>query len=173
VCKDNRINRHCERTYLMKQKPTELMRIAKQIKKAIKPFYSFALYVNKQLENTTPYTDTINIIYDLVTYFDDVKDQLMSVFGLEKVRYEIQISKIEPYAVVREITKHALNLIKMTDKILAKSNGKHTSMPRPTSMPQTTRIPNKDDLLKAYLNLEEHIVLLIVWCNSYLNHIYN
>jgi len=145
----------------MRQKSTELIRIAKQVKKAIKPFYSFALFVDRQIENITPYTDTINLIYDLVTYFDDAKDQLMSAFGLEKVRYEIQISRIEPYAIVKEITKHALNLIKMTDKILTKTNDKHK------------KIPNKDDLLKAYLNLEEQIVLLILWCNSYLNHIYN
>jgi len=161
----------------MKQKPMELIRIAKQVKKAIKPFYSFALFVDRQIENITPFTDTVNLIYNLVTYFDDVKDQLMSAFGLEKVRYEIQISRIEPYAIVKEITKHALSLIKMADKILARSNGKPTdgnhTNGKPTSMPQQTRIPNRDDLLKAYLNLEEHIVLLIVWCNSYLNHIYN
>jgi len=145
----------------MKPKQMELIRIAKQVKKAIKPFYSFALFVNTRLESVSPYTDTINLIYDLVTYFDDAKDQLMSAFGLEQVRYEIQISRIEPYGIVKEITKQALNLIKMTDRILAKTNGKHTGM------------PNKDDLLKAYLNLEEHIVLLIVWFNSYLNHMYN
>jgi len=161
----------------MKQKPTELIRIAKQVKKAIKPFYSFAKFVTRRLDNVSPYTDTVNLIYDLVTSFDDAKDQLMSAFGLEQVRYEIQISRIEPYAIVREITKHALNLIKMTDKILAKPNGKPTNgnhtNGKHTSMPRQTRIPNRDDLLKAYLNLEEHIVLLILWCNSYLNHIYN
>jgi len=161
----------------MKQKPTELIRIAKQVKKAIKPFYSFAKFVDRQIENITPYTDTINLIYDLVTSFDDAKDQIMSAFGLEKVRYEIQVSRIEPYAIVKEITKHALNLIKMTDKILTTSNDKHTNgihiNRKPTSMSRQTRIPNRDDLLKAYLNLEEHIVLLILWCNSYLNHIYN
>ena len=145
----------------------ELIRIAKQVRKAIGPFYSFALFVNKQLESIAPYTDTINLIYELVTYFDDAKDQLMSAFGLEKVRYEIQISRIEPYAIVKEITKQALNLINMTDKILAKTNEK------PKNFPQTTRIPSRNDLLKAYLNLEKQIVLLIVWYNSYLNHIYN
>ena len=145
----------------MKPKQMELIRIAKRVKKAIKPFYSFALFVNTRLESVSPYTDTINLIYDLVTYFDDAKDQLMSAFGLEQVRYEIQIGRIEPYGIVKEITKQALNLIKMADRILAKTNGKHTGM------------PNKDDLLKAYLNLEEHIVLLIVWFNSYLNHMYN
>jgi len=139
----------------------DLIRIAKQVRKTIKPFYSFALFVNNKLEVISPYTDTVNLIYDLVTYFDDVKDNLMSAFGLEKVRYEIQISKIEPYSVVKEITKHALNLIKMADKILSKSNGKHT------------KLPTRDDLLNAYLNLEEHIVLLILWCDSYLNHVYN
>ena len=161
----------------MRPKATELVRIAKQVKKAIGPFYSFALFVNRQFENVTPYTDTINLIYDLVTYFDDAKDQLMPAFGLEKVRHEIQVIKIDPYAIVKEITKHALSLIKMADKILTKSNGKPTNgnntNGKQTSMPQTTRIPNKDDLLKAYLNLEEQIVLLIVWCNSYLNHMYN
>jgi hypothetical protein len=161
----------------MKQNPTELIHIAKQVKKAIGPFYSFAKFVDRQIENITPYTDTVNLIYDLITYFNDVKDQLMSAFGLEKVRYEIQVSRIEPYAIVKEITKHALNLIKMAETILTKINekpqncnhinGKHTNLS------QTTRLPNKDDLLKAYLNLEEQIVLLIVWCNSYLNHIYN
>jgi|GEM_PF-3917518 len=151
----------------MGQKPMELIRIAKQVRKAIGPFYSFALFVNKQLESIAPYTDTINLIYELVTYFDDAKDQLMSAFGLEKVRYEIQISRIEPYAIVKEITKQALNLINMTDKILAKTNEK------PKNFPQTTRIPSRNDLLKAYLNLEKQIVLLIVWYNSYLNHIYN
>jgi len=145
----------------MKPKTTELIHIAKQIKKAIKPFYSFALYVNNKLEDISPYTDTINLIYDLVTYFDDAKDQLMSAFGIEKVRYEIEISKIEPYAVVKEITKHALNLLKMADNILTKSNDKHKTL------------STKDDLLNAYLTLEEHIVLLILWCNSYLNHMYN
>ena len=151
----------------MRPKPNELIRIAKQVKKAIEPFYSFALIVDKQIRDIPFYTDTINLIYDLVSYFDDIKDQLMSAFGLEQVRYKIQISRIEPYAIVKEITKRTLNLIKMTDKILTKSNRK------PTSMPRTARLPNKDDLLKAYLDLEEQIVLLIVWCNSYLNHIYN
>jgi len=151
----------------------ELIRIAKQVRKAIGPFYSFAVFVNKQLENETPYTDKLNLIYNLVMYFDDIKDGIMSAFGLEHIKYEIKISKIEPYDAVKEITKHALNLINMADKILTKPNGKQTSMSRPTSMPRQTRIPNKDDLLKAYLNLEQQIVLLIVWCNSYLNHIYN
>jgi len=161
----------------MKQKPKELIHIAKQVKKAIKPFYSFALFVTNKLEDVTPYTDTINLIYDLVTSFDDAKDQLMSAFGLEKVRYEIQVIRIEPYAVVREITEQALNLIKMADKILTKSNGKPTNDKhkngKHTSLPRQTSMPNRDDLLKAYLDLEEQIVLLIVWCNSYLNHIYN
>jgi len=151
----------------MKQKPMELIRIAKQVRKVIGPFYSFALIVDRQIENITPYTDTVNLIYELVTYFDATKDQLMSAFGLEHVRYEIQVSKIEPHAIVKEITKHALNLIKMTDKILTKTNGKHVTTTQQTSL------PNRNDLLKAYLNLEELIALLIVWCNSYLNHIYN
>ncbi|MFP3256879.1 MAG: hypothetical protein RXO36_03670 [Candidatus Nanopusillus acidilobi] len=145
----------------MRPKTIELIRIAKQIRKAIKPFYSFALFVNKQIDNASPYTDTVNLIYDLVSSFDDAKDQLMSAFGLEKVRYEIQVSRIEPNKVVKEITNHTLNLIKMADRILAKTNGK------------PIKSPTRDDLLNTYLNIEEHIVLLIVWCNSYLNHIYN
>jgi len=51
--------------------------------------------------------------------------------------------------------------MKMSDSILAKSNGKHKKM------------PTKNDLLNAYLSLEEHVVLLIFCFNSYLNHTYN
>jgi len=145
----------------MRPKTTELIRIAKQVRKTIKPFYSFAVFVYNQLENMPSYTDAANLIYDLVMSFDDTKDDIMNAFGLEKVKYEIQIDKIEPRSIVREITKQALNLIKMADKILAKTNGKPTNL------------PNKDDLLNAYLYLEEHIILLILWFNSYLRHTYN
>jgi len=145
----------------MKPKTTELIRIAKTIKKAIKPFYSFALFVYNQLENMPSYIDAANLIYDLVMSFDDAKDDIMNAFGLEKVRYEIQTSKIEPYVIVKEITKQSLNLMKMSDRILAKPNRKYTER------------PTKDDLLQVYLLLEEHIILLIFWFNSYLRHIYN
>ena len=41
--------------------------------------------------------------------------------------------------------------MKMSDGILAKSNGKHKKM------------PTKNDLLNAYLSLEQQVVLFIVW----------
>jgi len=145
----------------MGPKTTELIRIAKQVRKTITPFYSFAVFVHKKLESIPYYTDTANLIYDLVTSFDEIKDQLMSLFGLETIVFEIYTNIIEPHAVVKEITNQALNLINMSDKILAKTNEKQT------------KLPTKEELLKVYLSLEEHIVLLIFWFNSYLRHIYN
>ena len=145
----------------MRPTPTELIRIAKQVRKAIKPFYLFALFVAKQLENVPYHTVTTHFVYELIASFDDIKNDIMTAFGLETIRYEIQSSKIEPYTVVKEITKHAWNLIKMTEKILTKPNGK------------PIKLPTKDDLLNSYLMLEEHIILLIVWFDSYLRHMYN
>jgi hypothetical protein len=145
----------------MKQKPTELIRIAKQVKKAIGPFYSFALIVDKQIRDIPFYTDTANLIYDLVMSFDEIKDKIMTAFGIESVKYKIQIDKIDPYFVVKEITKRTLDLIRMADSILSKTNGKYT------------RLPTREELLDAYFRLEQQVVLLIVWLNSYLNHMYN
>jgi hypothetical protein len=145
----------------MRQKPTELISIAKQVKKAIGPFYSFALIVDKQIRDIPFYTDVANIIYDLVMSFDEIKDKIMTAFEIESVKYKIQIDKIDPYSVVKEITKQTLDLIRMTDSILSRTNGKHT------------RPPTREDLLDAYFRLEQQVVLLIVWLNSYLNHVYN
>jgi hypothetical protein len=145
----------------MKPKSTELIRIAKQVRKTIGPFYSFAMFVDKQLGVIPFYTDVANFIYDLVTAFDEIKDKIMDVFGVESVKYTIQIGKIDPYHVVRTITKYASDLMRMLDSILSKTDGKHTTL------------PTKEDLLNAYFMLEQQIVLLIVWLNSYLNHVYN
>jgi len=142
----------------MSSKTKELIHIAKHIKKTIRPFYSFASFVDKQLENMPFYADITNLIYDLVMSFDEIKDNLMDVFGLEQVKYQIQVGKIEPHFTVKEITKNTLELIKMTDRILSSTNKKHI---------------RKDDLLNVYFRIEEQIILLIVWFNSYLNHMYN
>jgi len=161
VYKDNRTNRCCKRTYTMKPKPMELIRIAKQVKKAIGPFYSFALIVDKQIRDIPFYIDVANIIYDLVMSFDEIKDKIMTAFGVESVKYRIQISEINPYFVVKEIIKRTLDLIRMADSILSKTSSKYT------------RLPTRKDLLDAYFRLEQQVVLLIVWLNSYLNHVYN
>ena len=145
----------------MRPKPNELIRIAKQVKKAIGPFYSFALIVDKQIRDIPFYTDVANLIYDLIMSFDEIKDKIMTAFEIESVKYKIQIDKIDPYSVVKEITKRTWDLIRMTNSILSRSNGKYT---RPLT---------REDLLDAYFRLEQQVVLLIVWLNSYLNHVYN
>ena len=145
----------------MRQNPTELIHIAKQVRKAIGPFYSFVLIVDKQIRDIPFLTDVANIIYDLIMSFDEIKDMIMTAFEIESVKYKIQIDKIDPYFVVREITKRTSDLIRITDSILSRTNGKYT------------RLPTREDLLDAYFRLEQQVILLIVWLNSYLNHVYN
>ena len=145
----------------MRQKPMELIRIAKQVRKVIGPFYSFVLIVDKQIRDIPFLTDVANLIYDLIMSFDEIKDNIMTAFEIESVKYKIQIDKIDPYFVVKEITKRTWDLIRMTNIILSKTHGKYT------------RLPTREDLLDAYFRLEQQVVLLIVWLHSYLNHVYN